>query len=124
MLKELTTSKQAEKQGSTTRGYQPIVGTVGTQNTAGSAGGYHRPPQQSSNYGRAGSGDRQTRQDLVCFTCGAHGHRVYECRATKVLPKEEQDRLRTAHIRSQEQARAGANTAADPPVGNMNNSNN
>jgi len=73
MLKGLTLPKQqAERPNFGGRGYQPIVGTVGST----------RPQDQP---------------DVVCYNCGVRGHRVFECRSTNPLSREEQDKLRGRH---------------------------
>ena len=39
------------------------------------------------------------RGGLICYTCGEPGHRTYECRATTILSREEQDKLRASRNR-------------------------
>ena len=73
MLKGLALPKQQpDRPNFGGREYQPIVGTVGST----------RPQDQP---------------DVVCYNCGVRGHRVFECRSTNPLSREEQDKLRGRH---------------------------
>lgn len=103
MLKELTLAKQVERQAVNTQRYQPIVGTV-AQTSPVSSASYQRAP---SNYGRS----------VVCFTCGQQGHRVFECKATTILPREEQEKLRAAHARAMAPSQAALGSGAGPAAG-------
>ena len=74
--------------------YQPIVGTVGYP-----ANYAPQPQPQPATVMQSQNGPRRPRNEFICFTCGQHGHRYYECNSPNPLPKEEQDRLRQAHAR-------------------------
>ena len=82
--------------------YQPIVGTIGYP------ANYPPQPQpqpatmmqpQPATMMQSQNGPRRPRNEFICFTCGQHGHRYFECNSPNPLPKEEQDRLRQAHAR-------------------------
>ncbi|KAF8416120.1 hypothetical protein BGX38DRAFT_1281041 [Terfezia claveryi] len=91
------------KQPDKTRGYQPIVGSVGTPGAVGISG---PPPsqniaaRQTQGYRRPGPTAYCPRGEVVCFTCGAMGHRNFECRSANPLPREEQEQLRSKYGRT------------------------
>jgi len=84
MLKGLTLPKQqAERPSFGGRRYQPIVGIVGSTQGGQNNSEYQKP---RPNY--------EDRLDVVCYNCGVHGHKVFECCSTNLLSQEEQDKRR------------------------------
>jgi len=127
MLKELTLSRQAER-NSRANQYQPIAGAVSQQPIQ------NRSSQPSNQYQpAAGNTSQQSFQnrssrprEVICFSCGAQGHRVQECRAMNPLPREEQDRLRAMYMRNQQYTANlpfNQNNTGSPPS-NQNNTGN
>ena len=90
VLKGLTLPKQQAERNFGGRGYQPIVGTVGSTQGGQNSSEYQKP---RPNYGnRAQDRPYQPREDVVCFTCESPGHRAYECRFRNPPLREEQDK--------------------------------
>lgn len=127
------------------RPYQPIVGSVGMNtNDLNHNHGYqastqsqqsnpsqsyqprqNHPPQdnryqnqyQNQSYGgnQYGNYYQSRRSRDICFRCGQHGHRSFECSSPIPLPREEQERLRAAQ--QQIQGTLDARSGNAPGVG-------
>ena len=100
--------------------YQPIVGTVGytppstypsTQQPQGQPPAQSQGMHSTSRYGMYTNQAWRPRNDFVCFTCGQPGHRSFDCTSPNPLPREEQERLRTARLRMQPPGAISTNQA-------------